>query len=777
MKHFYPLLVLFCLVFCKATAQVEVIDSIYPHITSADQLYEGQKIAFFCYGATDSTDTHFRTRYAYVMEDESSNFYIYREVETGNASSGNFIWTIAAIEVDSSSDTPTAYIKLQTPQGNYLSNFSSYAPTVVSTVDEAATFTVTQADGDSLFYITDEAGIYFNGNNTSSTGYSGFVGWSASGVNSNYMIMPITTTTISSSTATLYFYDTDENEIAEAQELTTTVGYVITAPEIENYSFVRAEDYNSAEAVELPDTVTELNEIELLLYYEQWPLVSVICYDQEGNIIYTEDTYTEPGTQFEEPTLAELGFGWELVSSDYAGNAINNDTLITMIYAASATGGLPFTPTTIDDSGNFADGTTYFFMIVRGGYVYYNASDSLNVTNSIANTDSIDYYLWAATGDLTNGFQFYNKAFGTSCQMFLTGTSDGTYAQLCDEDERAANADGLNTFMIAFNMDGTTYGYALYPVDNTTACLNRYGGSTGADLRIWNSSYSPTDVGSRFVFTEVSEELAEAYKYFNYQVYLDAQDCVGGYTASQLSSLQAAVTAKDLTACSDALAALVTEDTIAFNPESTYNIISAYTGFSLYQPGVTYAIYANEVDSVVWNAIDGASTDNESYLWAFQAVTDTTYLINNVADKNAIASFRFGDYAALFNDSIVSDSTTTTLYQEGEKAPFQIIKSTIAPASYRLVHNYGSSIITLSAFYGAGDGEATSGAITTYNTTGSSYGNIWRLKPVGTVPTAIDAIETNTDAASEAIYDLSGRAVKKAAKGLYIMKGKKVYVK
>ena len=778
MRKFYFLLVMLCLICGRASAEIEVITSVGEHITSASQLYAGQKVAFFCYGPTDPTASMYGTRNAYVMEDDYQNLYINKNLTVGSSTSSDYIWTILSCEVDNN----TAYITLQSPKGNYLPNFVSNSGTyygiTCQSIDSIGTMTVTAAESDSIFYISDEAGIYFNGNNTSSTGSAAFVGWGETGSNSNYMIFPLETELTSSFTATLILLDHDENEVGSTREQTIALGSIITAPEIENYSFDYAEDYDTGESIELPDTVDVEGDVTYVLYYTKWPLVSTMCYDTEGNYLYSIDEYVEKGTTYTPPTLNNIGFGYELITHDYDNMVIEEDTEVFLYYQASATGGLPFTPTTVSD-GQFADGTKYYFMKIRSGYIYYNnAADTLYVSNTVSDPTLVDNYVWAVTGNITDGFEFYNKALGTTYKMYAPSSDNGAYIGVATDETIAAAEAGTSVFDLAFNMDGTTYGYSLAYSGTANACLNRYGGSTGAYLRFWNSSYSPTDVGSRIVFEELSAEQVEAYKLSTYQAYLNAQDCVGGWTAEQLSGLQSAVSASDLDACATAVAALATADTIAFDASKTYNLISAYGDFAIYQPGVTYAIYADATDSVRWGAIDATSTTDDSYLWVFTAVSDTAYSITNVAQNAPIASFRFGDYAALVGTAEVEEPESTDICPVGTKADFCIVKSSVAPAAFRLVHNYGASTVTLSAQAGTGDGTATGGSITTYNTTTAGYSNIWRLKAIGEIPTGIDKatiVDENTQ--NGAVYDLSGRRVNKAAKGIYIMNGKKVLVK
>ena len=86
--------------------------------------------------------------------------------------------------------------------------------------------------------------------------------------------------------------------------------------------------------------------------------------------------------------------------------------------------------------------------------------------------------------------------------------------------------------------------------------MNRFGGATGEDLKYWNSSYSPGDVGSRITFVEFTDEQIENMLFADVLNVLKSEGCVGGYTAEQLAGVRAAYNAKDITTAQDAVAAL-----------------------------------------------------------------------------------------------------------------------------------------------------------------------------------------------------------------------------
>lgn len=304
--------------------------------------------------------------------------------------------------------------------------------------------------------------------------------------------------------------------------------------------------------------------------------------------------------------------------------------------------------------------------------------------------------------------------------------------------------------------------------------MNRFGGTSGTDLKIWNDNNSPTDDGSRIVFEELTAEFIDELQFGSFRAYLRTEGCVNGYTAGQLADLRTAIEAKDEKMCTAALNTLQQQTTIAFDPQQAYIIESAFAGFAAKQPEVTYVLFAAPSDSIAWGALN---TEEERHLWSFETASDTTFYLVNVGAHKEMAGFRFGKKATLvgIEPGYASGADDTT--PVGEAAAFQLVESTVAPAAFRLVHNYGPSIITLSCEQGVGNATATGGTITTYNTDGEAYANIWRLRPAKPLSaTGIDSAEqTNTQPG--AIYDLSGRRVTKPAKGLYIMNGKKVIVR
>ena len=778
MKKVYSLLALLVAFIASATAQVTVVTSIGPAVKSIDELKEGDKIALFCYGE--------ESRRAYICEQDNQKLKLSRNLVLNETSSADYIFTVLSVAVGE--DGTSADLKLQTPRGNYMPNFpydesstwTKWPGATALSADSAATITMlVTTEADSLFYFKDENAVFFNGQNIDDSGYANFVGWDSEGANSLYCVYPLTTETKTSWTTTLYLQTTDGEEI-ENKTVTSVVGTVIDIPTVENFTFDHADNYILGDELELPYTFTEYPEegyFEIGIYYKQNPVITLYCQDGEGNSIKEDNFYVPFGYTFN-PDSIVVGLGYVLDAADNVAQVINEDAEITLHYTKTSTGGLPFVPATIEN-GAFAAGTHFYTLKVRGGYTYYQTGDaSLKVANDFQNTDSIDTYLWAIAGDLENGFQIYNKALGAGYQMYAASTADGTEIQVGTPEEIAAVGEAITTFQVTVN--GT--GYSIAAFSEATACMNRFGGATGPLLKFWNDGNSPTDIGSRFVFAELSDEEANILTWSKANVWLNTENCVGGYTTEQLATLKQAVTAKDIDAANTAIANLQADnEPIAFDATKQYYIVSAFKNFVLKQPGTTYAIGVDATDTLHINKLTTETMTDANYRWEFYAASDTTYFIGNVGQpQKPIASFRFGGNATLVGATTDKELGENEIWPVGGNAPFELQEAdaAVAPAAFYLVHNYGPSHITLCGRPVNGDGTDETGYITTYNTKSAGYCNVWRLKLTGVDCTnGINNATVAEGAADQPIYDLSGRRVAKAQKGIYIQGGKKVLVK
>lgn len=773
MKKNYFFLSLILLFIGMGTASaVDVVTSLGTMVKDLSQLKAGDKVLLYCNGATDPSASDYGTREAFMREVDDQFIKISRDLNFNNLSSSDFVWTVLSYEpIDDNSYA----ISFQSPRGNYLPTFiddidtyGQWARWMGRTVTEdegtAGIYTVTITEADSLFYIYDENGVYFNGQDIhSAKGSANFVGWNSPGENSYYRIYIPTIEEKSTVIVSMFLNDTEDEEI-DNLEYVAAPGDTLQAPEVEHYTYISGIDYDTDEPIEFPYVVGDA-DATLLLTYEIWPYVTIIVKDEAtGEIIWTSEEYVEKGSVLELPQESDLGLGYTLVTEGYDNYIINEDTYIELVYRKDG-GNLPFIPTTVTN-GQFAADTHWYTLKVRGTKALVVDGESYGI-NCVSTTAVNDSLLWAFSGTLNDGFKIYNKAFGAeyimwaadgenSTQIFMTPTADATEPNTFDLD---LNGDGFN-----FTLHGTEY-----------ACLNDHGGN--GILKFWTNSSSPADVGSRFYIQEFTEEMAEAMKFAPYISVLNTKDCVGGYTAATLADLQTAFDSKDLDACELAMFDIENADTIAFDANKSYVIVNAFNDFIVSQPGKTYAIKVAEENKLTWAELDEA---DKAFHFGFKTASDTSMYIVNPSVNLPIGSFRFGKQATLVD--WVSNNSEDGSTEEGLPAGFKLVDSEAAVAAYRLVHVYGGSIITLAAMTNAENltiagATVTGGKLGTYNTAQAGYPNYWRLKAVG----AFDGIENVTVSQSgkqqQAIYDLSGRRVQKAVKGLYIINGKKVYVK
>lgn len=493
----------------------------------------------------------------------------------------------------------------------------------------------------------------------------------------------------------------------------------------------------------------------------------------------------------------------------------------------------PFVPAKVVD-GKLADDTQYYFMKVRGGYVVSEgANKDLLVQNNLNAPDeeALNANLWAFVVTEDEGIQIVNKNMGLGYLMCPSDGTDAnnTYIQILDEEtysaDEFAHSYDLSRYDVNYSeAKGVRYCLAVHGSPN--ACLNRFGGNTGPKLAIWNNAGSPGDVGSCFEFIAPekqfvdsllnafaeAEKVRKAKEISLLSQWTKSVGCVAGFSASDVTALDAAVKANDYEATIAAAAALrekVTTD-IEIDPAQKYNIVSAepgYTNVMLYVKPGTADEDGVVVDSLSWKTFaDGndAAAQWELVPFADEEAADgtlvPTYLIKN--GDNVVCSYRFSadtqaavmvpydptktEFADLLDDDgnvtqggMANFSLNQNLGQLKEGSETEYSFQGI-PGSFFVKHNYSASIVTMalanSAQGMAGAGWPTEGNVVSYNTNTGLFGNSFRFFAVGSYDAINGAVVAQPQGADKA-YDLSGRRVQKAQKGIYIIGGKKVVVK
>ncbi len=149
------------------------------------------------------------------------------------------------------------------------------------------------------------------------------------------------------------------------------------------------------------------------------------------------------------------------------------------------------------------------------------------------------------------------------------------------------------------------------------------------------------------------------------------------------------------------------------------------------------------------------------------AVTDnaitayTPYIIGGTADTYTFSGVPGTETATTFTSGVLTGVLEKTTVESGN----YVLQNQNGTTAFYLVAENGDAI-TCGAYHCYLNGSAVSG--TGVKSITFTFGD--------DVATRIDAVETE-ETANEAIYDLSGRRVAKAQKGIYIVNGKKMVIK
>lgn len=173
---------------------------------------------------------------------------------------------------------------------------------------------------------------------------------------------------------------------------------------------------------------------------------------------------------------------------------------------------VPFTPTTLTDSGEFAENTTWYTMTIGAGKLRISDNNGANKITVGGYLNAADENLWCFVGNETDGFMIFNKQAGATKALTaptaITGSNDGTsYAILADiATLNASTHTNLWNFQAA---TATSNGSALtvqgaYYVSEKDHSRNILNIRNGA-LAFWCQGY---DNGSAIIISPVSKSYA-----------------------------------------------------------------------------------------------------------------------------------------------------------------------------------------------------------------------------------------------------------------------------
>ncbi len=392
-----------------------------------------------------------------------------------------------------------------------------------------------------------------------------------------------------------------------------------------------------------------------------------------------------------------------------------------------------------------------------------------------------DYALWCIRDNGDGTYSLFNKA---NPGMVLS--DDGTVPAF-------VIATGAEVGVTLTSI-GDGYGLIATQSNGTQAYLNDNGGN--GILYYWSAA----DEGSKVTFEEYDPA---RYTFLLGRSALNAINCINGYTEDQVEEIRGIIEEGNVELEQDVedmvldLIETPAEELIQHNPANGYAIISANEIY-ITRDNVKYALYL-EGDSILsWKEFN--QHDPNFYFELGNMETLTTEVSGEDSVVCSIKSITSGKYV---------DASEWAFQQPlgaSEEYNAETMRFHLAPAVAEYNQESGEETVAAvpAGFYidrwwysgGNTDGAkvrctmcmhagtvdaSTEGHIISYNTHGRSYANVFRFWDGGPIETVGIGSVTNDDNVNDgqngAIYDLSGRRVEKAVKGIYIQNGKKVYVK
>ena len=392
-----------------------------------------------------------------------------------------------------------------------------------------------------------------------------------------------------------------------------------------------------------------------------------------------------------------------------------------------------------------------------------------------------DYALWCIRDNGDGTYSLFNKA---NPGMVLS--DDGTVPAF-------VIATGAEVGVTLTSI-GDGYGLIATQSNGTQAYLNDNGGN--GILYYW----SEADEGSKVTFEEYDPA---RYTFLLGRSALNGVNCINGYTEDQVEEIRGIIEEGNVELEQDVedmvldLIETPAEELVQHNPSNGYAIISANEIY-ITRDNVKYALYL-EGDSILsWKEFN--QHDPNFYFELGNMETLTTEVSGEDSVVCSIKSITSGKYV---------DASEWAFQQPlgaSEEYNAETMRFHLAPAVAEYNQESGEETVAAvpAGFYidrwwysgGNTDGAkvrctmcmhagtvdaSTEGHIISYNTHGRSYANVFRFWDGGPIETVGIGSVTNDDNVNDgqngAIYDLSGRRVEKAVKGIYIQNGKKVYVK
>lgn len=443
----------------------------------------------------------------------------------------------------------------------------------------------------------------------------------------------------------------------------------------------------------------------------------------------------------------------------------------------------PLKTSEVTTDGKFPEDATWYIMRMRGNKVLTSKVNDAGRLLMSASAEVADSALWCFSQNADGTYNIYNK-----------GREGEVLTDFGGAEPQFATATGSE---IGFELISVTTGYG-FRVQGTDNVWNDFGGN--GTLAYYTDAATYTDPGSTITFEEYK---ASNYTFLDGRAVMNAVNCINGYTEDQVAEISEMVESgetdyeADVTELVADLLDTPANELIQHDPTSGYAIISAAPAY-IQRENVKYALYAQGDTLLAWKEFNPW---DRSFYFELRDRREDKSVGSEVADSISyalyhIASQKYVDAAdwayaqplklnAEYNDTTMHfhlDPAVAVYNNEGSLTRAAVPAGFYIDRWWYSGNEYGAGEVLCTMSMHAGSiNNATEGNIVSYNTRGTGYSTVFRFWDGGPIETVGIGSVTNDEnvngAKNDVIYDLSGRRVQKAVKGIYIQNGKKVYVK
>lgn len=443
----------------------------------------------------------------------------------------------------------------------------------------------------------------------------------------------------------------------------------------------------------------------------------------------------------------------------------------------------PLKTSEVTTDGKFPEDATWYIMRMRGNKVLTSKVNDAGRLLMSASAEVADSALWCFSQNADGTYNIYNK-----------GREGEVLTDFGGAEPQFATATGSE---IGFELISVTTGYG-FRVQGTDNVWNDFSGA--GTLAYYTAAATYNDAGSTITFEEYK---ASNYTFLDGRAVMNAVNCINGYTEDQVAEISEMVESgetdyeADVTELVADLLDTPADELIQHDPTSGYAIISAAPAY-IQRENVKYALYVQGDTLLAWKEFNPW---DRSFYFELRDRREDMSVGSEVADSISyalyhIASQKYVDAAdwayaqplklnAEYNDTTMHfhlDPAVAVYNNEGSLTRAAVPAGFYIDRWWYSGNEYGAGEVLCTMSMHAGSiNNATEGNIVSYNTRGTGYSTVFRFWDGGPIETVGIGSVTNDEnvngAKNDVIYDLSGRRVQKAVKGIYIQNGKKVYVK